>query len=219
MNALPRRCLLLAGLLAHSFAAACASSGAPAWTEMDYPGMLRPATALSPDVLWQQRITAHWGEDQQRGFDAAVQKQGSTLTVLGLSPIGAIGFVMLLRGTDIELQNQSGQELPFPPRFIVLDVQRTFYPWLEPAIGPDGGRTGVVGDERVQELWRDGRLLQRRFSRLDGEPEGSITITYDWRDAEPQRLAPLHTVLDNGWFHYRLTVDTHTETLLPAPPP
>ncbi|MBL8730045.1 MAG: DUF3261 domain-containing protein [Planctomycetes bacterium] len=217
MNALSRR-LLLAGLLP-AFAAACASAGAPAWADMDYPGTLQPATTLATDVLWQQRITAHWGEDGQRGFDAAVQKQGDTLTVLGLSPVGSVGFVMLLRGTAIELQNQSDQELPFPPRFILLDVQRTFYPWLAPAAGPDGARTGIVGDERVQELWRDGRLLQRRFTRLDGRPEGAITITYDWRDAEPQRLAPRHTVLDNGWFGYRLTVDTHTETLLPATAP
>lgn len=214
MTTRSRRCLLLV----MSLAAACTTSSAPAWADMDYPGELQPASALPNDVLWQQRITAHWGEDGQLGFDAAVQKQGELLTVLGLSPVGSVGFVMLLRGTGIELQNQADQELPFPPRFILLDVQRTFYPWLEPAIGPDGARTGSVGEERVQELWRDGRLLQRRFTRLDGEPAGAITITYDWREAEPQRLAPRHTVLDNGWFGYRLIVDTHTETLLPAPP-
>ncbi len=214
MNALSRRCLLLVPLLA----AACATA-APAWTDMDYPGTLQPAATLPQDLLWQQRITATWGEDGQRGFDAAVQKQGETLTVLGLSPIGAVGFAMILRGTTIELQNQSEQELPFPPRFILLDVQRTFYPWLTPAVGSDGGRTGIVGDERVQEIWRDGRLLERRFTRLDGKPEGAITITYDWRDTEAQRIAPVRTVLDNGWFGYRLTVDTHTETRLPAATP
>lgn len=207
-----RACLLLASLPW----AACATRG-PAWEQMDYPGTLLSPTALAPDVLWQQRITAHWGEHDQRGFDAAVQKQGDVLTVLGLSPVGSIGFAMILRGSTIELQNQAEQELPFPPRFILLDVQRTFYPWLEPAVAPDGGRTGIVGDERVQELWRDGRLLQRRFTRIDGEPAGAITITYDWRDTAAQSLAPRHTVLDNGWFGYRLVVDTHTETALPAP--
>jgi hypothetical protein len=214
MNVPLRPCLLFTALLA----AACTGTGGPAWADMHYPGTLQPASALPHELLWQQRITANWGEDGQRGFDAAVQKQGDALTVLGLSPVGAVGFAMILRGTTIELQNESGQELPFPPRFILLDVQRTFYPWLEPAIGGDGARYGTVGDERVQELWRDGRLLERRFTRLDGEPAGAITITYDWRGVEAQRVAPMRAVLDNGWFDYRLAVDTHTETRLPAAP-
>ena len=204
-------------LLATALSGACASA-APDWSTMDYPGTLLPPTALPANVLWQQRITAHWGEDGQRGFDAAVQRNGDTLTVLGLSPMGSVGFAMILRGTTIELQNTSDQELPFPPRFIVLDVQRTFYPWLEPAIGSDGARTGTIGGEKVQELWRGGRLLQRRFTRLDGGPAGAITITYDWRDTDTGHLAPRHTLLDNGWFGYSLTVDTHTETALPAAP-
>lgn len=214
MNVVLRRTCLIACLLS----AACASSRGPAFAEMDYPGTLLPATALPHDLMWQQRITATWGEDGQRGFDAAVQKQGDKLTVLGMSPLGSVGFAMILNGTEVELQNPTDQELPFPPRFILLDVQRTFYPWLEPAIGGDGARYGTVGDERVQELWRDGRLLERRFTRLDGEPAGAITITYDWRGVEAQRVAPMRAVLDNGWFDYRLAVDTHTETRLPAAP-
>lgn len=215
MNEPSRCCLLLGALLA----AACSTTRGPAWTERDYPGTLQPADALPHQLLWQQRISATWGEDGQRGFDAAVQRQGDTLTVLGLSPVGSVGFAMILRGDTIDLQNQSGEELPFPPRFILLDVQRTFYPWLEPAVAGNGARSGIVGDERVQELWRDGRLLERRFTQLDGEPAGAITITYDWRQTDPQRVAPMRTVLDNGWFGYRLTVDTHTETPLPAKAP
>ncbi|MBX3464605.1 MAG: DUF3261 domain-containing protein [Planctomycetes bacterium] len=212
---MPRRPLLAACLLA----AACAAPPRQPFADRDYPGTLLPAAALDADVLWQQRVTATWGEDGRRGFDAAVQKQGEALTVLGLSPVGAIGFVIVLRGTEVELQNPSGEDLPFPPRFVLLDVQRTFYPWLGRAPAHDGERDGTVGDERVHESWQGGRLRQRRFERLDGVPQGAITIRYEWPDDAQPTLAPPRTVLDNGWFGYRLAVDTHTEMRLPPPTP
>jgi len=208
----------LSTLCALALLASCATPRGPLFADRDYPGTLQPAAALDAQVMWQQRVTATWGEDGRRGFDAAVQRQGDELTVLGLSPVGSVGFVIKLRGTDIDLQSQADEDLPFPPRFILLDVQRTFYPWLTPATPPDGKREGIVGEERVQEVWNGGRLVERRFTRLDGKPEGSITVTYDWRNVEPQRLAPGSTVLDNSWFGYRLTVDTHSETRLATPP-
>ncbi|MBL9079721.1 MAG: DUF3261 domain-containing protein [Planctomycetes bacterium] len=204
-------------LAAAAALAACVAPRGPAFADRDYPGTLLPAGTFATDLLWQQRITATWGEGAQRGFDAAVQKQAAVLTVLGLSPAGYAGFVILLRGTDVELQNQAGEDLPFPPRFVLLDVQRTFYPWLPMPTPRDGEREGVVAGERVRERWADGRLQQRRFERLDATPPGTITITYDWTGTEPSWQAPRHVVLDNGWFGYRLTVDTHAETRLPPP--
>jgi hypothetical protein len=208
-----RTSALFAGAL---LTAACASSAKHRWREEDYPGTLQPASTLATDMLLQQRVTATWGEDGQRGFDAAIQKQGDTLTVIGISPMGSVGFAMILRGTTVELRNDTMQDLPFPPRFILLDVQRTFYPWLGP--GPsDGTREGNVFGERVHETWSHGRLAERRFQRLDGQPKGDIVITYDWTDEPADRLAPRHTVLHNGWFGYRLSIDTHAESRLPPP--
>ena len=214
MNALSRR-LLLAGLLP-AFAAACASAGAPAWADMDYPGTLQPATTLATDVLWQQRITAHWGEDGQRGFDAAVQKQGATLTVIGMSPLGQAGFVMVQGPTGVTFENHTDMHLPFPARFVLLDVQRTFFPWLPAMEAPaDGERSGIVAGEQVVEIHAKGRLVERRFTRLSGQPAGSIVIRYEWGDEAAGRIAPRRAVLDNGWFGYRMTVDTHSEAVLP----
>lgn len=201
-------------LLVLLLAAACATSRGPAFAQRDYPGALRPAETLAVDLLWQQRITASWGEDGRRGFDAAVQKQGDTLTVLGLSPMGNVGFTIVLRGTTVDLQSHPGEELPFPPRFVLLDVQRTFYPWLEGTPPRDGERSGEVDGERVHETFRDGRIRERRFERLDAAPPGAITITYDWTDTDATWLAPRRVTLDNGWFGYRLSVDTHAEMRL-----
>lgn len=199
--------------------AACASHRGTPFLDTDYPGTLQTASTLPIDVLWQQRVTATWGGNGEnrgeRGFDAAIQKQGDTLTVLGMSPLGSVGFAMIQRGTTIEVRNDTDQDLPFPARFVLLDVQRAFYPWLGAPLA-SGKRLGTVGEEQIQETWDRGRLSERRFTRLDGKPAGSITVTYDWRSVlDPSRHAPPRTVLDNGWFDYQLVVETHTETRIP----
>lgn len=208
------QCLLLLA------SAGCATHRGTPFADADYPGTLQPAAALTDDVLWQQRVTATWGitrgEGGERGFDAAIQKQGDVLTVLGLSPMGSLGFALILRDTAIEVRNDSGEDLPFPARFVLLDVQRTFYPWLGRPLS-HGNRIGKTSDEEIFETWDDGRLRKRTFRRLDGKPAGSITIHYHWSDGDADRRIPRRTVLENEWFDYRLSIDTHAETKLPAP--
>jgi hypothetical protein len=188
--------------------------------DSDYPGALLPPASLGGDVLWQQRVTASWGDGDSRGFDAAVQKRGDQLTVIGLSPLGQPGFVMQLQDGAMALQNHTDMAVPFPPRFVVLDVQRVFFPWLPAAPELEHGeREGIAHGERIAERFVAGRLVERRFTRLDGAPAGSITVRYDWRDSEPGRRAPRRAELEHGWFGYRLVIDTHTETALPSSPP
>ena len=185
-------------------------------TDADYPGRLQPPAALGIEVVWQQRVTASWGEGEQRGFEAALQRQGDELKVIGISPLGQVGFVLIQRPDGVTFENRTDMQLPFPPRFVLLDVQRTFFPWLpaDPALR-DGERSAVVDGELVTERYRDGRLRERTFSRCSGQPAGVIRITYDWDAAQPLLHAPRQAVLTNGWFQYRLTIDTHVETVLP----
>lgn len=209
-------CLVLSGL-----ALAACQQTRPTLHDLDYPGLLQPPTALPIEVQWQQRVTAAWregpdGELRERGFDAALLRRGDQLVVCGLSPMGTIGFSITL-GADgaIAVDNKMPEQLVIPPRFILLDVQRAFFPWL-----PPGALEGDVGDEHVTER-RDGdRLLERTFVRRSGEPAGAITVTCTWQDGAADAAdgevthAPRHIVLDNGWFGYRLTIDTYAETLL-----
>lgn len=206
--------LLVAALLLVS--PACVSKPRPNFTDEDYPGVLRAPEALGQDVLWRQHVTAVWGpEEERRGFDAVIQKVDAALTVLGLSPTGSVGFAIVLQNGAIELTNQMPEGLPFPPRYVLLDVQRTFYPWLPASDAPlNGIRQGDVDGEHVIETWSDGRLIERSFRRIDQEPPGSLTIRYRWD--EPDWSVPTSTVLDNGWFGYRLEIETHEETLLSA---
>jgi len=196
--------------------AACHTTPRRVLTEADYPGELRQPEALGKDLLWQQRVTASWGEGEERGFDAAVQKQGAKLTVIGMSPLGQAGFVLIQDATGVTFENHTDMHLPFPARFVLLDVQRTFFPWL-PSVGTPaaGERTGIVAGEQVVEVHAAGRLVERRFTRLDGKPAGTIVVRYEWPDTDAGRIAPRRAVLDNGWFGYRMTVDTHSEAELP----
>ena len=187
--------------------------------EREYPGVLREPASLGREVLWRQRVTAFWGEGERRGFDAAVQCQGDTLTVLGLSPTGSMGFAIVLEDGQVELTNHMPERIPFPPRYVLLDVQRAFYPWLpqpdELDAAPRAGaglRQGVVDGEVVSEVLAGGRLVERSFRRLDGEPPGTITIRYDW--TEPGWDVPSRVELENGWYGYRLEIETHEVTAL-----
>lgn len=176
-----------------------------------YPGELRPVDALEGDFLWRQRVTAHWAVGS-RGFDAALQKQLGRLTLLGLSPMGTPGFTLVLTDDGLTFDNRTDRELPFPPRFIILDLQRVFYPWLDGPPPASGERSGQVAGERVHERYDRGRLIERTFERLDQTPPGLIRVTYE--GYEPEAEAPARAELHNAWFGYRIVVETSDQQRL-----
>jgi hypothetical protein len=186
---------------------ACASNHPREQSLLKSPGELRAAASLGAQAVWEQRVTAYWGEGESYAFNAVIQRVDESLTVLGLSPTGSVGFSIVLANGEVELVNNMPDDFPFPPRNVLLDVQRAFYPWL--AVG---ATDGVIEGERVQEIWSEGKLSQRTFARTNGVPEGLITITYKW--GSEQQHIPSSTVLDNGWFDYRLEIETKRETLL-----
>ena len=197
-------------------AAGCASRERrpPVLHEADYPGLIRSSSVLPDDVLWRQRVTATWGEEGGRSFDAALQKQGDVLTLIGFTPLGSAGFVLVVRGERFEFENRTDDELPIPPRFMLLDAQRVFFPWLALPGGAldDGEHEGLIAGERVVERWQDGRLMERRFTRTDGQPPGEITIRYAWE--RPGWIGPTRATVDNSWFGYGLVIETLEETRL-----
>lgn len=171
-----------------------------------YPGTLQPPAAMGPDIQWQQRVTAHWGEGQSRGFEAVLSKADDELLLVGLSPMKTPGFVLRLRDGQLEFENRSPEPLPFEPRYIMLDVQRVFFPWIPGPPPHEGQRSHRADGEHVTEQWAHGHLVERRFTREDGRPPGEIVVRYEgWNDGQD---APRRVVLDNGWFGYRLVIET-----------
>ena len=151
---------------AHDPTASPGAEGAP----VGYPGTLRSPDELGPDVQWQQRVTAHWEGDAQ-SFEAVLSKADDELLLVGLSPMKTPGFVVRLHDGEVELDNRSPQEVPFDPRYIMLDVQRVYFPWIPGEPPADGERSHHTGGELVTERWAGGHLQERRFRREGGTNE------------------------------------------------
>ena len=174
----------------------------PAPTAKDLP---RP-DAIAGTFTVRQKLTAR----SARGggsFEAVLQKKPGEVLLVGLTPYGSRAFVLRQTDADVQFTSYLPRELPFPPTFILLDVHRVLDAWLGP--GPaSGARSGTVGAERVDERWRDGKLVERRFTRvavLSSASRGDVTITYSGDG--PAGLAALVT-LENRRFGYTLTVES-----------
>jgi hypothetical protein len=173
---------------------------------------LRPPAALRYDFMWRQRVTAIWPDGQQ-SFEAVLQKRDGELSMLGMSALGLPGFILTLHADGaLDVQNRSGQRLPFEPSYIVADIERVFFPWLEPVTpGFSGQQEGELAGQIVREHYANGRLLWREFRRSSNKDAGKVRV--DYRFAQ-QGDAPIRVVLENGYYRYRLEIETLEQTRL-----
>lgn len=202
---------------------ACAGARpAPDGPPPDYPGgLVAPAELQSPDALGgafalEQRVRTEYPEGAQE-FRAVLQLRGDTMVLVGFGPHGGRGFVLSHTGEDVSFESYLPEELPFPPEFMLQDVQRTWFRGLSGS-RPDGVHSELVGDETIEERWQDGRLMERTFERTDGPPDGVIRVSYGERGlggSEP----PERVEMDNAWFGYRLILTTLSHQRIDEPPP
>lgn len=186
---------------------------APQRPPRPYPGALIPSGEIRGEFMMRQRVVAHYpGRDVS--FDAVLQRQGDTLTLLGLTPFGTRAFVMQQRGTEVTFTSSLPMELPFPPRYMLLDIHRTFFVSLGRPPAQSGERVATREGEEVRETWRDGRLLTRTYRRLDGDPAGLIEVRYG--DGMIGRAPPRVIEFRNGWYGYGLTITTLAHQTLSA---
>ena len=176
-------------------------------SQLRYPGELVPVAQLAGrgDFLARQTLVGRLGEREIHG-QVVLQKRGSELTLIGLTPFGSKAFVIQQGPAGVRSQTIMAGALPFPPEFMLLDVHRALFMGLSEGTGADGERRGEREGEAITETWADGRLLRRSFRRLDRRPKGTITIEYVGGMAGEQ--APAKIVVDNGWFGYRVEIST-----------
>ncbi len=183
----------------------------PKLTAEMYPWRLRDPSALGRDFLWQQRLTVKVGQ-REDSLTVAVQKRGNALTLIGLTPFNTKAFLLRQDGGEVQFQAFVNRELPFPPRFVLIDVQRAYMALATDATPAQFGyKSWPLDGEQIDEQYADHQLTERKFRRLDGQPQGTVRIRYQgrWPGGAPRRV-----VIDNGWFGYSLTVETLAETLL-----
>lgn len=190
---------------------------------------------LSVDTLgasfqWRQRVTARFG-DKKQSFEAVLSKQPGQLQLLGLGPMGTVGFVLQLNQSDkgrlpeVEFSNRSPISFPFDPRYILLDIQRVYYPWLEALTEAEGkrpslSRQGQVRGQAIVETWQLGRLEERRFSALSNTARSSansalssqVVVSYSgWQAGQ---VAAARVVLQDPQRGYELVIETLEEQVL-----
>jgi hypothetical protein len=172
-------------------------------------GVLHSPAELGSDFQWRQQVTAHWPTGT-RTFDAVLSKEGSNLLLMGLGPMDTPGFILRVNEMgELSVENNTGQPMPFDAKFVLLDVQRAFYPWFDTAIA-SGTRTTTRNGETITETWNDGHLTQREFVRVDGQPQGVIKVAYEGWSASAR--APRRATLENGWHGYTLVIETLEQT-------
>lgn len=168
-------------------------------------GPILPVAAAGDDFFYEQRITVSW-PDGERGFSAALQKVNETLSVVALGPMGQPAFRIQLREGEVTMEAFTDRTLPFPPEYIVADVQKAFFEWIEPPPGvASDERAGTFEELHVEEQFSHGALRSRTFSRSDAPEAGLVEVTFT--DNEAREIPDVKIV--NGWFGYTLTVVTN----------
>jgi hypothetical protein len=159
-------------------------------------------------------VARHGGRSST--FDAVLQYHDGTLTLIGLTPFGTRAYVLQQRGTQVTFDvsvPQAVEEMPFPPRYVLLDVHRTFFMGVPGAPLPDGEHRTEREGEIIVERWEGGRLRERSFRRRSGPPAGVIRVLYGAGEVvgEIPRTIEFH----NGWYGYHLTIETVSYQRLP----
>jgi len=164
-----------------------------------------PADALPGAFTVRQKLKATSGKGGG-SFEAVLQKRPGKLTLVGITPYGSRAFLLEQTGGDVQFTSYIPRDLPFPPTFVLLDIHRVLDTWLgAPPAGGQGERSDRKMGEQIHERWQGGKLVERTFTRVAGDPPGVITVTYEGDG--PSGL-PAHVKLVNGRMGYEITIDT-----------
>lgn len=235
------------------FVWACACGPKPSETEIpaaaqvqayvdSLPEVFVDLAAIEDDFALRQQIHGVWNE-REFGLECVVQKQGTKLTVVGLTPFGTKAFVLTQSGSDIQYQPILTQAEALPPEFIVADIHRSLL-WASPGADPmdsgaaadpqsgaarprslvasfagrgTGERSAQWRGERVTEHWQANALVWRSFEDPDRARQWSV----EFGELEPTLAGlPGTMTIDNGWFGYRLSIrNLEFQRLATAPDP
>ena len=128
----------------------------------DCPGELVATEELPGEFLWRESVRVR-GPGVDAALELAVQRRGQELALVGLSPLGARLFSVTQRGLTTAVDAPVARALEGPPLNLLRDLHRVrFLSAGEPPPGQETS-TRVVGETRIQEEWRDGRLVLRRL--------------------------------------------------------
>jgi hypothetical protein len=195
--------------------AACGPKAPPSEPRLPnrpYECVLHPLATLGPDFTVRQHVEAS-SHGRGGGFDAVLQKKGGTLVVVGLVA-GIRAFVLKEEGEQITFEQSLGPKMPFPPSYAIIDVHRVYWKALprDPSTPPSGAFEGELEGEHVREVWSNGEITLRQFSR-PGELEGSVRVTFG-PGCTATLCRPKTVRIENEWFGYTVAIENEEFTAL-----
>jgi hypothetical protein len=182
---------------------ACASAPPPAGLEPE--GALVAADEIPGNFLMRQQIDFRYGEESG-SFEAVVQKHCDELTVIGFTPFGTRAFSIRQRGLQVSVESHLAGAWPFSPRFVLLDIHRSYFVPIPENPPHEGTREVSHGGESILERWSAGRLVERSYRPDPAGPAGGIVVRYV--DGATARVPARHVRLHNERYGYDLEVIT-----------
>lgn len=178
------------------------------------PLSLLPVDAYPEDFQWRQRVTARWPSGE-RSFAAVMSKADGKLRLIGLDPMGRPGFVLEhADGERVRVESHPSVQFPFDPQFILLDIQRVFYPWFEAPMhssqiaqerGEQVLRTTTRAGSVIEERYSLAGQLMRRTFFLEGSPaQKEATVVYEYE--RPQSKVAARATYQNHLHGYALRI-------------
>jgi hypothetical protein len=167
---------------------------------------LPPPDAIPGVFTLRQKLTAT-SPKGGGSFEAVLQKQPGTLTLVGLTPYGSRAFLLQQTKGDVQFTKYIPRELPFAPTFLLLDIHRALATWIGPPL-PAGERSAQVGDETVRERWQDGKLVERTFVSAKANPPGRSRSAIAAQSAPGAASIATHITLKNARMDYRVDIET-----------
>jgi hypothetical protein len=164
-------------------------------------GALPDISKFNCNFTWQQTVSASYGPLTST-FDAIVECSDGELRMVGLTPFKTRAFLLTQKGQIFHFEKFVDRELPFSPKQILVDLHRTFFIGFQTRTEERTER--YFQEERVDDA-RDGKLWKRRLKRVANE-SGSISIDYE--GGFDGTVPPSQVVLTNGYYGYRLVVET-----------
>ena len=205
--------LLVALLVASTLAAGCRQLPPPlrARALRDCPGPLVATDAIAGDFLVRQRVLVTAGGTSWP-LQLVAQKRGDVLTLLGFHPLGVKLFTLQQRGLRVTVDAAPAPLLEIPPRNLLRDFHRERF-FVVADAGAEGTFRERRGDTEIREQRRAGRVVERRFVAIAGDPSAAVVLRFEpaaAADGEAPRV-----VLDHGACGYRAEITTLSETEMP----
>lgn len=201
---------LLLAFLAGALAMAMAACGPPPMQRPAPPDpkILVDVGEMPFDFLVHQEVRATFGDDKLV-FQAVIQKQGRTLTIVTLAPDGSRAYLIEQTGMAVRSEKYVSRELPFSPMHILQDVHRCYFMKGEAgdanAIGAQTTRTRRM-EEFIDEHYEGPRLVKRIFR--DATPaasDGEVIASVEYKGGA-ETLLEQHVLYRNAKLNYLLDI-------------